>query len=178
MGHPGCLRRCLSGPSSRRPRDPTSASGTAHWCIGRIQTFVATRSFSAGTSSRSSNSAAFAPPPDCHHQGVGRWLRRYRGTHRPANRAPREQINDGSQIEPALCRPHIREVGNPSTLGVGASEVRLSTLGAMAATCRSPRSGGRRRRRGRALRVRSRINCSIWCRPHDTPSASMRYCSP
>jgi hypothetical protein len=39
--------------------------------------------------------------------------------------------------------------------------------------CRSPRSGGRRRRRGRALRACSRINRSIRCSPHDAPSASM-----
>src|SRR5271168_1939612 len=45
--------------------------------------------------------------------------------------------------------------------------------GATAATCRSPRSGGSRRRRGRALRAWSRINRSIRCSPHDSPSASM-----
>ena len=35
--------------------------------------------------------------------------------------------------------------------------------------CRSPRSGGRRRRRGRALRACSRINRAIRCSPHDMP---------
>jgi hypothetical protein len=37
--------------------------------------------------------------------------------------------------------------------------------------CRLPRSGGSRRRRGRALRACSRINRSMRCRPHDIPSA-------
>src|ERR1700721_18958 len=49
--------------------------------------------------------------------------------------------------------------------------MRSSTLGATAATCRSPRSGGNRRRRGRALRAWSRLKRSIRCNPHDTPSA-------
>src|SRR3954468_20412427 len=40
----------------------------------------------------------------------------------------------------------------------------------MAPACRSPRSGGSRRRRGRALRACDRINRSIRCKPLNTPS--------
>ena len=63
-------------------------------------------------------------------------------------------------------------VSDGFTWGAGASKLRSSTLAATAERCRSPRSGGRRRRRGRALRACSRINRSIRCRPHDRPSAN------
>src|SRR5258708_37705553 len=55
-------------------------------------------------------------------------------------------------------------VGFQETVCVAHPKVRRVarvTLGATAATCRSPRSGGSRRRRGRALRAWSRINRSI-----------------
>src|SRR5216117_2094521 len=60
-------------------------------------------------------------------------------------------------------------------LAADASKLRSSTFAATAVACRSPRSGGRRRRRGRALRACIRINRSIRCRPHDSPSASMSF---
>src|SRR5262249_49536296 len=57
-------------------------------------------------------------------------------------------------------------------LGADASKVRSSTFGATAPACRSPRSDGRRRRRGRALRACTRINRSIRCRPERALSIS------
>ena len=49
----------------------------------------------------------FTASPDRHHQCIGDELRRHCCTHRPADHPPREQINDGGHIEPALRRPHI-----------------------------------------------------------------------
>jgi len=74
-------------------------------------------------------------------------LGRHRCVHRPANHTAGEEIDYGGHIEPALRRPHIREVSDPFAVGSGASKLRSSTLGATAATYRSPRSGGGRRRR-------------------------------
>jgi len=58
-----------------------------------------------------------APPPDYHHQSIGDELRGHGCVHRPADHAPREQIDDGSNIEPALRRPHIGEVGESFAVG-------------------------------------------------------------
>ena len=63
-----------------------------------------------------------AAPPDRHHQGIGDELRRHRGAHRPADHAPREQIDDGRHIEPAFRRPDIGEVGDPFAVGRGGFE--------------------------------------------------------
>ncbi len=52
-------------------------------------------------------------PPDGHDEGIWDELRGHFGLHRPADHAPREQINDGCNIEPALGGPHIGEVGGP-----------------------------------------------------------------
>ena len=49
--------------------------------------------------------------------------------------------------------PHERSDLSHWRLGAAASKLRSSTLAATAATCRSPRSGGSRRRLGRALRA-------------------------
>ena len=54
-----------------------------------------------------------AAPPDRHHQSVGDELGRHAGAHRPADHAPREQIDDGGHVEPAFRGPDIGEVGDP-----------------------------------------------------------------
>jgi hypothetical protein len=48
---------------------------------------------------------------------------------RPADHAPREQIDHGGHIKPALCRPHIREVGNPFAVGSGRLEAAVEHIG-------------------------------------------------
>jgi hypothetical protein len=58
-----------------------------------------------------------AASPDRHRQRVTDELSCHRSAHRPADDTPREEIDDGRHIEPALCRPHIREVGNPFAVG-------------------------------------------------------------
>ena len=42
------------------------------------------------------------------NQRISDELSRHRRVHRPANHPPREEIDDGGHIEPALCCPHIR----------------------------------------------------------------------
>jgi hypothetical protein len=91
----------------------------------------------------------FASSPDCHHEGVGHKLRRHFGLHRPADYAPREQVDDGRHIDPALRRPNIREVSDPFAVGsrgfegavehVGCDSVRLTLprIGRKAAPSRS-----------------------------------------
>jgi hypothetical protein len=78
-----------------------------------------------------------ASAPDRHHQRSGDELCCYLRAHRPDD-ASREQIDDDSVIKPALRCPEVSEAD--------ATKVRSSTLAATAATCRSPRSGGSRRR--------------------------------
>ena len=51
-------------------------------------------------------------------------------------------------------------------LGEAASKVRSSTSGATAGSCRSPRSGGRRRRRGRARRCPRLMDHAKCAWPH------------
>jgi hypothetical protein len=71
-----------------------SAAGIVHRCIG----------------CRDRNDAAArpaCPSPDRHHQSVGDQLRRHGCTHRPADHAPREQIDDRRYIKPALGCPDI-----------------------------------------------------------------------
>jgi len=53
-----------------------------------------------------------ASSPDCHHQGISDELRRHRCAHRPANDPAREQIDEGSHIEPAFCDA-IRTISLP-----------------------------------------------------------------
>ena len=87
-----------------------------------------------------------ASSPDRHHQGIGDELRCHLCTHRPADHAAREQIDDDSHIEPTFCRPHIGEVGDPLAVGRGRLEGAVEYVRSDgSATCRSPRSGGGRR---------------------------------
>src|SRR3954469_6130368 len=58
-----------------------------------------------------------ASSPDRHDQSTGDELCRHRCAHRPTDYTPREQIDDGSYIEPAFCRPDISEVSNPFAIG-------------------------------------------------------------
>ena len=60
-----------------------------------------------------------AASPDRHHQGIGNKLGGHRGAHRPAHHPPREQIDHGGNVEPALRGPDLGEVGNPSSVGSG-----------------------------------------------------------
>ena len=50
-------------------------------------------------------------------------------THRPADRAPGEQIDDGSHMEPAFRCPHIGEVGDPFAVGSGRFEAAVEHVG-------------------------------------------------
>ena len=58
-----------------------------------------------------------AASPDRHHQRIGHELRGHLGLHRPAHHTPREQIDDGRDIEPAFRRPDIGEVSDPFAVG-------------------------------------------------------------
>jgi Transposase DDE domain group 1 len=58
-------------------------------------------------------SVGLTSTPDGHHKSIGDELRCHRCVHRPTDHTPREQIDDGSDIEPAFHCPDIGEVGNP-----------------------------------------------------------------
>jgi hypothetical protein len=64
-----------------------------------------------------------------HDQGIGDELRRHLSTHRPADYAPREQIDHGGNIEPTFRRPHIGEVGDPFAVGSGRLEAAVEHVG-------------------------------------------------
>jgi len=49
--------------------------------------------------------ARAAPAPNRHNKRVGDKLSGHAGTHRPADDAAREQVDDGSNIEPAFGGP-------------------------------------------------------------------------
>jgi hypothetical protein len=61
----------------------------------------------------------FAASPDRHDESVGDELRCHRGAHRPADDATREQIDDGSHIQPTFRGPDIREVSDPFAVRSG-----------------------------------------------------------
>lgn len=75
-------------------------------------------------------------------------------------------------VEPAFRCPDVSKVRDPSPVGSRSSKGAIEHVRATAEACRSPRSGGSRRRRGRALSPCCRINRSIRCSPQVTPSAS------
>jgi len=111
-----------------------------------------------------------AAPPDRHDQCVGDELGRHGVAHRPADDAPREQVDHGRNIQPAFGGPDVGEVGHVGArFGASAVNWRSSTLPAI--TDRSPLSLGSPRRRDRAFSACRRINRSTRCRPHDRPSA-------
>ena len=58
-----------------------------------------------------------AASPDRHHQSVGDELCRHPCAHRPADHAPREQIDHGCHVEPAFRGPDIGEVRDPFAVG-------------------------------------------------------------
>ena len=51
--------------------------------------------------------------PDCHDQGISDQLRGHIILHRPANDAPRIQVQHYCDIQPAFSGPDIGEVSNP-----------------------------------------------------------------
>ena len=53
-----------------------------------------------------------ATPPDRHDQRVGHQLRGHAAAHRPADDTAREQVDHHGDIEPALGRPDIGEIGH------------------------------------------------------------------
>jgi hypothetical protein len=55
-----------------------------------------------------------ATSPQRHHQRVGDELRRHLIAHRPADHAPRVQIQHHGEVQPAFRSPDVREVGHPA----------------------------------------------------------------
>lgn len=53
-----------------------------------------------------------AATPDRHHQGICDHLRCHLILHRPTHHAPREQINDHSDVKPTFSGSDVGEVGN------------------------------------------------------------------
>lgn len=70
-----------------------------------------------------------AAPPQRHQQGVADQLRRHRAAHRPADDAPRVQIQHCRHEEPAFCRPEIGEVGHPFAVRRVGLELPLQHVG-------------------------------------------------
>ena len=52
-------------------------------------------------------------PPHRHHQRIGDELRGHVRLHRPADDAPREQLQHHGHVQPAFGRPDVGEVGHP-----------------------------------------------------------------
>jgi hypothetical protein len=50
-------------------------------------------------------------------------------THRPANHPPSEEIEDDGQVQPALTRPHVRNIGAPLLVRALSREVLLEQVG-------------------------------------------------
>src|SRR5215213_3102783 len=50
-------------------------------------------------------------------------------THRPADHPPREQIEDHGEVEPALTRPDVRDIGVPFLVRTVRREVLLDQVG-------------------------------------------------
>src|SRR5205823_8368775 len=68
----------------------------------------------------------------------------------PTTRREKRSITAATYSQPSAVHTYVKSAIH-LRLGADASKLRSSTFGATAVACRSPRSGGRRRRRGRAL---------------------------
>src|SRR5262249_25281108 len=75
--------------------------------------------------------------------------------HKPTSRREKRSITAATYSQPSAVHTYVKSAIH-LPLGADASKVRSSTFAATAVACRPPRSGGRRRRRGRALRACSR----------------------
>src|SRR5262245_1485194 len=67
----------------------------------------------------------------------------------PTTRRENRSMTAATYSQPSAVQTYVKSAIH-LRLGADASKVRSSTFGATAPACRSPRSGGRRRRRGRA----------------------------
>jgi hypothetical protein len=74
-------------------------------------------------------SLRLSTPPDRHDQSVRDQLSHHRGAHRPADNAAGEEIDDDGNIEPALGRPEIGEVGNPLLVRLLGLELAVEEIG-------------------------------------------------
>ena len=70
-----------------------------------------------------------ASTPDRHHERVGDELRGHLGLHRPADHPAGEKVDDGRNIQPALCGPDIGEVGDPALVGPLGMELPIERVG-------------------------------------------------
>ena len=104
-----------SGSSSRPHRDPTSASGTAR---GVLAAAIGVMQQRVGLTL-----CARLPSPT-RRSRTGCHL----STHRPADRAPGEQVDDGGHSDTLRC-PDICEVGNPFAVGSGRFEAAVEYVG-------------------------------------------------
>lgn len=63
------------------------------------------------------------PSGDGHPQGIVRKLGRNAGTHGPSDDHPRPCVHDDGQVEPALVRPNVGDVGEPGLVGPLGGEI-------------------------------------------------------
>jgi hypothetical protein len=112
----------------------------------------------------------FTSSPDCHHQSVGNELRGHGCVHRPANHAPREQIDDGRHIEPAFRRPDVSEVGNPFSVRRRRLEAAIEHVGSD--------GGGLHIRNAALLDQPNRFKIELACKLpplHDPPPVPLKH---
>ena len=65
----------------------------------------------------------FRLAPHSHDEGVHNQFLRKRWTHGPTDHSARVEIDDDDQVQPALPRPDVRDVGDPDAirLSIGAA---------------------------------------------------------
>ena len=61
--------------------------------------------------------------PDSHQKSLERQVRRHAGLGGPTNDAAREQIDDDTQVQPALVGLDVSDVGDPDLIGRGCLEL-------------------------------------------------------
>ncbi len=82
--------------------------------------------------------------PDGHQQGLQRQVRGHAGLGGPADDTAREQIDDDTQIQPALVGLDVGDVGHPDLIGRGSTSNCCSSLFSATTAGLPPYRPGRR----------------------------------
>ena len=111
---------------------PTHAAGNAMVDQQALELFAGVLASPVGVVQQRLRLAA---PPDRHRQSIGNELGRHVRAHRPADDPPREEIEHGRHVKPALRCPDAGEVSDPFAVGSRGLEAAIEHI---------RRDGGRR----------------------------------
>jgi len=127
-------------PPARRSACPGSTERRAaigYFCVAVTQNFARRRQQSLEVLARVlaalirvvEQGIRLAAGPDRHDERVVDEPCGHLGLHRPADDAPREEVNDRCHVEPALGRPYVGEVSDPPLVRALCVELTIKPVG-------------------------------------------------